>query len=72
MAAEHRLRNHAEEEHTPPDPWPPDDGEPYFDIVCMLNGDKHEFSGDEVSLLFPAVCLDSDDTAWMAWVRCGQ
>ena len=72
MAAEHRLRDDTAEKHAAPGPWPPDDGEPYFDIVCVLNGDKHEFSGEAVSLLFPAVCFDGDDSAWMAWVRCGD
>ena len=49
------------------------DGAPEFGIACTLpNGDRHEFRGDGVALLFPAACVAADHTPWVAWVRCGD
>ncbi|NQU43303.1 hypothetical protein HQ520_08455, partial [bacterium] len=49
------------------------DGGERFGIACTLpNGEKFEFDGDGVSLLFPAVCVAADGTPWVAWIRCGD
>lgn len=49
------------------------DGVPRFGIACTLpNGERSEFEGYDVSLLFPAVCIATDDTPWVAWIRCGD
>ena len=51
-----------------------DPRDPYFDIECMFlnTGEYHDFHGEGVSLLFPAVCVAADHTPWVAWVRCGD
>lgn len=44
--------------------------EPYFNVRMTLDGEEHDFSGDGVSCLLPAVSFASDGTPWAAWIRC--